>query len=161
LAAGKKFFDPVVERIYKTIQEKIPEYEVGLVSTDKEEDLFVVQAFSDRTRPVFFLYDVKSGELTKLADSAPWLKAEDLAEMKPIEYKSRDGLTIHGYLTLPKGRGAKESTACGQPAWWSVGPRPMDIRSGVAISCESWICSPANEFPRVHRIWSQVLRSEL
>ena len=27
--------------------------------------------------------------------------------MKPIEYKSRDGLTIHGYLTLPVGREAK------------------------------------------------------
>ena len=27
-----------------------------------------------------------------------------MAEMKPISYKSRDGLTIHGYLTLPKGR---------------------------------------------------------
>ena len=26
-----------------------------------------------------------------------------IAEMKPIKYKSRDGLTIHGYLTLPKG----------------------------------------------------------
>ena len=27
--------------------------------------------------------------------------------MKPIEYTSRDGLTIHGYLTLPKGKDAK------------------------------------------------------
>ncbi|MEI9944353.1 MAG: S9 family peptidase [Chitinophagaceae bacterium] len=27
--------------------------------------------------------------------------------MKPVEYKSRDGLTIHGYLTLPKGVEAK------------------------------------------------------
>ena len=25
-----------------------------------------------------------------------------MADMKPISYKSRDGLTIHGYLTLPK-----------------------------------------------------------
>ena len=27
--------------------------------------------------------------------------------MKPIIYTSRDGLTIHGYLTLPKGKSAK------------------------------------------------------
>lgn len=100
----RKFFDPVIERIFKTVQEKIPGFEVGFVSTNKDEDLFVVRAVNDRTRPVFYLYDVKSGDLTKLADSAPWLKADDLAEVKPIEYKSRDGLTIHGYLTLPKGR---------------------------------------------------------
>ena len=74
------------------------------MSTNEDEDLFVVRAVNDRTRPVFYLYDVKSGDLTKLADSAPWLKADDLAEVKPIEYKSRDDLTIHGYLTLPKGR---------------------------------------------------------
>jgi dipeptidyl aminopeptidase/acylaminoacyl peptidase len=30
-----------------------------------------------------------------------------MAEMKPIEYKTRDGLTIPGYLTLPKGAQAK------------------------------------------------------
>ena len=26
-----------------------------------------------------------------------------MCELKPITYKSRDGLSIHGYLTLPKG----------------------------------------------------------
>ena len=45
--------------------------------------------------------------LTKLVDVAPWLKESELAPMKPVEYKSRDGLTIHGYLTLPLGREAK------------------------------------------------------
>ena len=44
---------------------------------------------------------VKTGGLTKLADVAPWLKENQLAPVKPIEYTSRDGLTIHGYLTLP------------------------------------------------------------
>jgi dipeptidyl aminopeptidase/acylaminoacyl peptidase len=100
----RKFFDPLIERIFKTVQEKVPGFELGFVSTNKDEDLFVVRAVNDRTRPVFYLYDVKSGDLTKLAESAPWLKADDLAEVKPIEYKSRDGLTIRGYLTLPKGR---------------------------------------------------------
>ena len=35
------------------------------------------------------------------------LKADQLAPMKPIEFKTRDGLTIHGYLTLPLGRDPK------------------------------------------------------
>jgi dipeptidyl aminopeptidase/acylaminoacyl peptidase len=45
--------------------------------------------------------------LTKIADRNPWLHEDQLAEMKPIQYQSRDGLTIHGYLTLPKGRDPK------------------------------------------------------
>ena len=34
---------------------------------------------------------------------APWIKEEDMVPMHPITYTSRDGLTIEGYLTLPKG----------------------------------------------------------
>jgi dipeptidyl aminopeptidase/acylaminoacyl peptidase len=52
-----------------------------------------------------YLYDVASKKLTKLAEIAPWLPEDDLAEMKPITYKARDGLTIQGYLTLPRGGG--------------------------------------------------------
>ena len=77
------------------------------VGNDHDENQFIVAATSDRTPGARYLYNVKSGELTKLAEVAPWLKADQLAPMKPIEYKSRDGLTIHGYLTLPVGREAK------------------------------------------------------
>jgi dipeptidyl aminopeptidase/acylaminoacyl peptidase len=38
-----------------------------------------------------------------LAEVSPWLKEAELADMRPISYQSRDGLAIHGYLTLPKG----------------------------------------------------------
>jgi dipeptidyl aminopeptidase/acylaminoacyl peptidase len=41
--------------------------------------------------------------LKKLVEISPWLKEKYMADQKPITYKSRDGLTIHGYLTLPKG----------------------------------------------------------
>ncbi len=42
-------------------------------------------------------------EIKKLTDVSPWLNEEFMADQKPITYKTRDGLTIHGYLTLPKG----------------------------------------------------------
>ena len=43
----------------------------------------------------------------KLADLSPWLNENDMASMLPISYKSRDGLTINGYLTLPVGSSGK------------------------------------------------------
>jgi dipeptidyl aminopeptidase/acylaminoacyl peptidase len=48
---------------------------------------------------------VATRTLTKLAEIAPWLDEKELVEMKPISYRSRDGLTINGYLTLPRGGG--------------------------------------------------------
>ncbi len=103
----RKFFDPQTEAMYKTLGEKLSGYEVEVVANDKAEDKFIVMASNDRTPGTRNLFDAKSGSLTKLVEVAPWLKESELAPMKPIEYKSRDGLTIHGYLTLPLGREAK------------------------------------------------------
>jgi dipeptidyl aminopeptidase/acylaminoacyl peptidase len=76
-----------------------------LQSANRDENVFVVAAWSDRTQGVRYLYDTASKNLTKLAEIAPWLREGDLAEMQPITYQARDGLTIHGYLTLPRGAG--------------------------------------------------------
>jgi dipeptidyl aminopeptidase/acylaminoacyl peptidase len=103
----RKFFDPKSEAMYKKLAEKLPGYEVEAVATDKAEDKFIVMASNDRTPGSRNLFDAKTGSLTKLVDVAPWLPESELAPMKPIEYQSRDGLTIHGYLTLPLGREAK------------------------------------------------------
>ncbi|MEP6974068.1 MAG: S9 family peptidase, partial [Spartobacteria bacterium] len=103
----RKFFDPQTEAMYKTLAEKLPGYEIEVVANDKAEDKFIVMASNDRSPGSRNLFDVKTGTLTKLVDVAPWLKEAQLAPMKPVEYKSRDGLTIHGYLTLPLGREAK------------------------------------------------------
>ena len=103
----RKFLDPTTEKRYAAIEKKLPGYQIDGVGTDHDENHFIIAATNDRTPGFRYLYDAKSGELTKLAEVAPWLKADQLAPMKPIEYKSRDGLTIHGYLTLPVGREAK------------------------------------------------------
>jgi len=62
----------------------------------------LVRTFSDKTRGAYYLFNTKTNELNKLADISPWLDPLKMADMKPISYKSRDGLTINGYLTLPK-----------------------------------------------------------
>jgi dipeptidyl aminopeptidase/acylaminoacyl peptidase len=36
-----------------------------------------------------------------IGNSRPWLDAKDMAPMKPIAFKARDGLEVRGYLTLP------------------------------------------------------------
>ncbi len=103
----RKFLDPKTEKMFATIEEKLPGYQIDVVGNDHDENQFIVAATNDRTPGFRYLFNAKTNELTILAEVAPWLKAAQLAPMKPIEYKSRDGLTIHGYLTLPLGREAK------------------------------------------------------
>ena len=97
------FFDAEAESMKKTLQEKLPGYLVNIGSKNKAEDKFMIRTYSDKSRGAYYMYDKTSGELTKLADLSPWLNETDLCDMKPISYQSRDGLTISGYLTLPKG----------------------------------------------------------
>ncbi len=103
----RKFLDKQMEDIFNKIQSKLPNYEVGLTSENKNEDVFIVRTYSDRSLGAFYVYDSQSDLLTKLTDVSPWLNENDLSEMKPISYKTRDGLTIQGYLTLPKGKDPK------------------------------------------------------
>jgi dipeptidyl aminopeptidase/acylaminoacyl peptidase len=101
----RRFFDAEMETIFNDLERQLPGYEIDLQSANKDENIFVVAAWSDRTQGVRYLYDTASRTLTKLAEIAPWLNEKQLAEMRPISYQARDGLTIHGYLTLPRGGG--------------------------------------------------------
>ena len=101
----RKFFDAEMQAIHADLERQLQGYEIDLQSSNKDETLFVVAAWNDRTQGVRYLYDVATKTLTKLAEIAPWLDENELAEMKPITYQARDGLTIHGYLTLPQGGG--------------------------------------------------------
>lgn len=101
------FFDSDAETMKKKLQEKLPGYQVAIGSENKAEDKFMVRTYSDKSRGAYYLYNKTSGDITKLADLSPWLNENDLCDMKPITYQSRDGLTIQGYLTLPKGYEAK------------------------------------------------------
>lgn len=98
-----KFFDNQREDLQKKLESKLPGYEVALAGTNKNEDKGLVVTYSDRALPTYYFYDITADKLTKLASMSPWLKEDDMCEMKPIKYISRDGLTINGYLTLPKG----------------------------------------------------------
>ena len=98
----RHFMDEKEESIFQDLQAKIPNKEISIPSTNREEDLQVIFSYSDRSPGTYYLYDVKKKKLEKIADSRPWLKEEKLAKTQPISYTSRDKLKIHGYLTLPK-----------------------------------------------------------
>ncbi len=97
------FFDDERARLQQDLESRLPGYEVTLTNTSRDETKALVYAGSDRTLGSYYFYDRTTSDFRKLADVGPWLVEAELAEMKPITYTSRDGLTIHGYLTLPQG----------------------------------------------------------
>ena len=96
-----EFFDKWRENIQNNLESKLNNVEVSIREFSKDESKAIVVAYSDKSRGTYYYYDIERDMLTKLADLSPWLNPDDMAEMQPISYQSRDGLTIHGYLTLP------------------------------------------------------------
>jgi dipeptidyl aminopeptidase/acylaminoacyl peptidase len=99
----RKFVDPATQALYTSLQRRLPGKEVFVTAMNRDEDVMVVRTLNDRSLGSYYLYERAGDRLTKLADRNPWLAENQLAPMKPVSYKSRDGLTIHGYLTLPLG----------------------------------------------------------
>lgn len=103
----KYFLDPESQKIDSIIQSLLKDYTFQITRKSKDETILLAYTYGDRYNGGYYMYDTKTGKLTKLTDFKPWLKEDNMAEMKPITYQSRDGLTIHGYLTLPKGLSPK------------------------------------------------------
>jgi len=102
------FFDAETENRYKRLSELIKEdAEIYIVAKNKEENIFIVRTISDISLGNYYLYNEQKDIVKHLANVSPWLRSEELCEMQPIQYKSSDGLTIHGYLTLPKNKKAE------------------------------------------------------
>ncbi|HUG60161.1 MAG TPA: S9 family peptidase, partial [Candidimonas sp.] len=101
------FFDQASKQRMARVSEKLPGYEISLQSGTRDETKYIVAAYNDRTPGSRYIYDAGADTLDKLADINPALPEHDMAPMQPIQYQSQDGLTIHGYLTLPLGRSPK------------------------------------------------------
>ncbi|UYO92125.1 alpha/beta hydrolase family protein [Pollutimonas sp. M17] len=101
------FFDEISAQRYARVSAKLPGYDISFQSGTRDESKFIVAAYNDRSPGSRHIYDAESDTLDKLADINPVLAEADMAPVRPIQYVSRDGLVIHGYLTLPQGRPAQ------------------------------------------------------
>lgn len=115
------------------VKKNFPGKIYGVADYDDNEETFLVIIQSDKLYGKYYEYDTRSGQFTLLYDLMPQLKEEDMAEMRPITFESRDGLTIHGYITLPK------AALEGKPVPMVVNPHggPQGIRDSWGFNPET------------------------
>jgi dipeptidyl aminopeptidase/acylaminoacyl peptidase len=81
----------------------LPNGEVSITNMTADENTWLLNVSSDVDPGSRYVYDRKSGKAELLYRSRPDLPSEQLAPMKPVTYKARDGMVIHAYLLTPKG----------------------------------------------------------
>ncbi|MDN5698213.1 MAG: S9 family peptidase [Rubrobacter sp.] len=79
-----------------------------IVSRDHEDVRWLVAFDTDDGPAAYFYYDREAKGGAHLFDSRSDLAEYTLANMEPISLAARDGLVLHGYLTLPPGAAPSE-----------------------------------------------------
>jgi dipeptidyl aminopeptidase/acylaminoacyl peptidase len=82
---------------------QLPGYEIGLTGINKEENTLIVRTYSDKSLGAYYIYTTEDNKLEQIVEVSPWIDENEMSNQLPINYMSRDGLNINGYLTLPKG----------------------------------------------------------
>jgi dipeptidyl aminopeptidase/acylaminoacyl peptidase len=101
---GVIWFHDEKQLIQQYLDRRFPDTVNMITSWSEDETRMVITSYSDRHAPFYHLLMIGGGgiELKPIGSSRPWLNPQHLAEMRPVSYQARDGLTIHGYLTLPQ-----------------------------------------------------------
>ena len=103
----QKCFGRNTRRVLCAVVRRLGDYAVEIVDQTDSETKFVVIVSSDRLAGRFYFVDLAAGRkprVTSLGEFAPWLRQKDMVRVEPIQFRSRDGLLLHGYLALPPGR---------------------------------------------------------
>ena len=79
----------------------------GVTSRDDADSAWIVAFTLDNGPVPFYAYDRASRQATFLFDNQPALNDYTLATIEPVSFTARDGLVVHGYLTLPPGKEAR------------------------------------------------------
>ncbi len=93
------YFDQNYANVRQGIEAAFPGETVSISANDNFNK-FIINTSSDRHIRTTYLYDPKVG-IQIIDKYAPWLEEYEFGKMKPFSFTARDGLKLHGYITLP------------------------------------------------------------
>jgi dipeptidyl aminopeptidase/acylaminoacyl peptidase len=96
-----RYFDEKLERVAEGFRSN-PRENIGITGYSRDERMWTVSVSSDTQGTSYHLFDAQTGERTLLSRADIARHGDRLSPMQPIAFTARDGLRIHGYLTLPK-----------------------------------------------------------
>ena len=97
----KVYFDNYFASVSKSLEGAFEGYEISLADWSSDLSRFLVNVSSSFDPGTRWFFDVTTGKLVQISSPRPWLEAYEMAKTKPFTYTARDGLKLHGYITLP------------------------------------------------------------
>lgn len=87
--------------LHRSLVQQFEGNAVEFVSSSLDGGRRVFRTVSDRDPGQYYLYDKVGPKITALYRVLPKLDPEQLADRQPFEFAARDGLKLHGFVTMP------------------------------------------------------------
>lgn len=101
----KEIIIPISKTYFKLLdsfKKQFGDKQVYITSVTDDETKYLLYVTSDKLYGSYYYYDFVNNTYKEMFNMMPQLKEEEMAEMRPIQFKTRDGLIVHGYITIPK-----------------------------------------------------------
>lgn len=85
-------------------------FHVNIFNWTRDGKFALLSVSGDVATPEYFLLDTEAPALRFIASAKPWVNPNNMASMEPVKFTARDGLELHGYLTMPVDRADDEAT---------------------------------------------------
>ncbi|MHB9783862.1 alpha/beta hydrolase family protein [Stenotrophomonas maltophilia] len=99
-----RFFDErsPEARLYRSLEAAFggPVY---ITSSTRDGRVVLVETWSGTNPGDFYVYDTEARKADHLISRSDWIDIDRSATVRPVALKARDGLPLHGFLTVPSG----------------------------------------------------------
>ncbi|AOW77754.1 hypothetical protein A3Q34_13395 [Colwellia sp. PAMC 20917] len=95
------FFTDADTEIYNIVKNSFKQYQASIYSMSKDKKKILVAAQRDNSPPKFFWLDLANKSGGFWISQYPYLEGKPLASVQPFQFEASDGMSLHGYLTLP------------------------------------------------------------
>lgn len=89
-------------QLHRQVASTFPDKDISFYANSMADNEIIVKVKSDKNPGDFYLFDREKSAINYVLSSKPWIDPKLMNERDFVQFKSRDGETIYGYLTLPK-----------------------------------------------------------
>lgn len=87
--------------LHKQLSAQFPGQYLHIIDVTDDDNLVLFSVRSDRDPGSYYLFDRKNMKADMLFSAMESIDPDQMSERRPISFKARDGLALHGYLTMP------------------------------------------------------------
>lgn len=109
--------------LYQSLAAAFPGKYVNFSSHTRDGNQIMVSVRSDTDPGELYLFDRTAGTARFLMRNRDWVDPAKSASVRPFTLRSRDGLLLHGYLTIPNGSDGRNLPLIVNPHGGPIGPR--------------------------------------